>query len=136
MGNSSDLWPAADWEEWPQTRWAALLFDGVVLLLVLASAFVPCLRQYVCPPCSRWGKDSGVCQRLVLPVLLGLLCGVWLHFVPCIWWTCDWGEHDGQAVRGGLWFATWALVTAALCVGRARRAARLSREEEARDQLP
>lgn len=48
-------------------------------------------------------------------VVLGCLAGLWLHFIPCIWWTCDWGEHDGEGVRGAIWFSTWALTTAYLC---------------------
>lgn len=118
---SDDLWPAADWDEWPQTRTAALVFDGLVALIALASLVVPCLRRYVCPPCSKCGKRDGCCQRFILPILIGLLCGVWLHFIPCIWWTCDWGEHDGQAIRGAIWFVTWGIVTSSLCCMRSSR---------------
>ena len=24
------------------------------------------------------------------------LVGLYVHFIPCLWWTCDWGEHDGE----------------------------------------
>jgi len=27
---------------------------------------------------------------------VGCLIGTWFHFIPCIWWTCDWGYYDGQ----------------------------------------
>ncbi|CAH1791119.1 unnamed protein product [Owenia fusiformis] len=43
------------------------------------------------------------------------LCGIWLHFWPCIWWTCDWGYYDGQGVRGGIWFGSWALLFILMC---------------------
>ena len=29
---------------------------------------------------------------------MGCLFGIWVHFVPCIWWTCDWGPYDGEGV--------------------------------------
>lgn len=38
------------------------------------------------------------------------LFGIWLHFIPCIWWTCDWGPHDGEGIRGGIWFVTWGVL--------------------------
>ena len=85
MTNSSrQLWPSADWDDWSQTRYTALVFDGIVALLVIAAAFVPALRSWLCPPCSKCGDKQSACQRFVLPVLIGLLCGIWLHFIPCI----------------------------------------------------
>ena len=72
---------------------------------------------------------------------VGLLFGLWIHFVPCLWWTCDCtssigsflvflssvlrsttltenvpyanagGEHDGEGVRGAIWFISWTIVT-------------------------
>ena len=44
----------------------------------------------------------------------GCILGLWLHFVPCIWWTCDWGPHDGEGVRGGIWFLGWPFLSLAL----------------------
>ena len=38
---------------------------------------------------------------------MGCLAGLWLHFIPCIWWTCDWSINDGEEIRGGIWFALW-----------------------------
>ena len=123
MSNSSGgggLWPAADFDHWPQTRVVSLVFDGVVALLFILSTFVPCLRRYVCPPCSECAGDESACQRLVLPIFIGLLFGLWLHFIPCIWWTCDWGDHDGAGIRGGIWFITWGIVSTSLCCMRSR----------------
>lgn len=66
--------------------------------------------------------------RLVVDVIASILVacvlGLFLHFVPCIWWTCDWGDHDGEGVRGAIWFVVWgagvvwAIVVAA-CLGSA-----------------
>ena len=40
--------------------------------------------------------------NLVLAIAFGCGIGLFLHFIPCIWWTCDWGPHDGQGIRGGI----------------------------------
>ena len=54
-------------------------------------------------------------QRCSLGIIVGgCILGLWLHFVPCLWWTCDWGPHDGQQVRGGIWFLGWPVLSLAL----------------------
>ena len=40
---------------------------------------------------------------LTKALLVSLLFGFWLHFIPCIWWTCDLSENDGGQVRGAVW---------------------------------
>ena len=35
------------------------------------------------------------------------LIGIWVHFVPCLWWTCDWGDGDREGIRGAIWFGLW-----------------------------
>lgn len=47
---------------------------------------------------------------IIWAFLISCLCGMWLHFIPCIWWSCDWGYYDGQGVRGGIWFITWPVL--------------------------
>ena len=37
------------------------------------------------------------------------------HFVPCAWWTCDWGPGDEEGVRGAIWFGGTAVLTIILC---------------------
>eukprot|EP00918_Siedleckia_nematoides_P052258 GHVU01114213.1.p1 GENE.GHVU01114213.1~~GHVU01114213.1.p1 ORF type:complete len:225 (+),score=10.28 GHVU01114213.1:266-940(+) len=58
----------------------------------------------------KWG-----CKRTVLDVVVALLgsfvFGLWLHFIPCIIWTCDWGPSDGEQIRGIIW-----LVGTAVCL--------------------
>jgi hypothetical protein len=46
--------------------------------------------------------------------LLGCAIGLFVHFIPCLWWTCDWGPHDGAAIRGAIWFTVWGIVTTLL----------------------
>ncbi|KNC54632.1 uncharacterized protein AMSG_01486 [Thecamonas trahens ATCC 50062] len=29
-----------------------------------------------------------------------------LHFVPCLWWTCDLGKGDEGQVRGSIWIVS------------------------------
>lgn len=54
---------------------------------------------------------------LIKAIVLGCVAGLFLHFIPCIWWTCDWGPNDGQGVRGGIWFVSWAIIgVAILCI--------------------
>ena len=119
-GGGGGIWPAADFDDWPDTRVFALVFDGVVALVVIAALAVPRIRSW----CLRLRDSRRCCRMCAFPVLAGCLAGLWLHFVPCIWWTCDWGPHDGEGVRGGIWFVTWGAVTAWLCYSGAARGKR------------
>lgn len=38
------------------------------------------------------------------------LVGLYVHFIPCIWWTCDWGDNDGEGIRGAIWFTIWIIL--------------------------
>ena len=100
-GGGGGTWPPANFSIWPVTRATALVYCSLLPLLLL-----PCGRRRA-KVCAR-----DTCPRL-FPVVFGCLAGLWLHFVPCIWWTCDWGPFDGEGVRGAIWFVTWAVVTAA-----------------------
>ena len=96
-------WPPANFSVWPATRVTALIYCALLPLLLL----LPCGKRRV------KGCERETCPRL-FPIIFGCLLGLWLHFIPCIWWTCDWGPFDGEGVRGAVWFVTWAVVTAAL----------------------
>jgi hypothetical protein len=111
----SSVWPPADFEHWPDTRIAALSYCGIVLLVVA----VPPSRRLICY--SPWDACGQSCGVVVRAVVLGFVWSVFAHFIPCIWWTCDWGAHDGQAVRGAIWFVLWAvLICYLLYTGRKR----------------
>eukprot|EP01006_Ploeotia_vitrea_P019661 TRINITY_DN51886_c0_g1_i1.p1 TRINITY_DN51886_c0_g1~~TRINITY_DN51886_c0_g1_i1.p1 ORF type:complete len:217 (+),score=13.29 TRINITY_DN51886_c0_g1_i1:44-694(+) len=66
------------------------------------------------------GVSLGRFPFTVLNVFLALVLscgfGLFLHFICCIWWTCDWSEHDGAGVRGGIWFITWGLTFVGMMV--------------------
>lgn len=98
-GSEGGVWPAADFQVWPATRVSALVVVGVgtaaILLLLLHAPARGCCTR--CSSKHRW----------TWPILNGLAISLYLHFIPCIWWTCDWGPHDGEGVRGGIWFGVW-----------------------------
>ena len=123
----SSAWPPANFTDWPSTRIAALIFNAVVLVLL----FIPTTRRVIflnpwtccCSDANTprdedtQGRPNG-CLILTKALVVGCIIGLFLHFIPCIWWTCDWGEYDGQGVRGAIWFTTWAVVALAiLCWG-------------------
>jgi hypothetical protein len=118
MSNSSGgLWPPANWTDWPGTRIGGLVFDAIVLVLLLA--LPPCRHYFVVP-------KSDNCARTVQAICVGCVIGLFIHFIPCIWWTCDWGPSDGQAIRGGIWFLVWAIVSSWLLCCRSSPAGRES----------
>ena len=91
------MFPPANFALWPLTRVSALVY--LVLLPIICA--IPVVRRC----CLRNNKAS----RWGWPILIGLLFSLWLHFIPCIFWTCDWGPYDGAGVRGGIWFIVWGL---------------------------
>lgn len=105
------IWPPANFKLWPGTRTAALVFDGLLLAVVVLVLAVPLLRRRAadCP------TSSNACCLVFTGVLVGVLGGMWLHFVPCIWWTCDWGPYDGQGVRGGIWLVCGIVLAVVTC---------------------
>lgn len=44
---------------------------------------------------------------ILMAIVFGFLFAFFLHFLPCIWWTCDMGYYDGEQVRGYIWFVGW-----------------------------
>ena len=56
-------------------------------------------------------RNHDVAYAIVFGAIVNsCLVGLYAHFVPCLWWTCDWGDHDGEGVRGAIWFTLWALL--------------------------
>lgn len=137
MVNSTKFWPPADWDNWPETRVGALIFDAVVLVCVVVYAVMrtQCPRQSM-RPCSNCKLLESVCHRFMMPIFIGFLCGIWLHFIPCIWWTCDWGDNDGEGIRGGIWFVTWGIVTVVLWLSRSWKRQTELQDERAKTQMP
>ena len=85
----SSIWPPANFTEWPSTRIGALVINGIILLLLM----IPITRRFIFV--DSWKKCCCCCHEFWKALLLGCLIGMFLHFIPCIWWTCDWGEYDG-----------------------------------------
>merc|ERR1712032_248361 len=54
--------------------------------------------------CIMWNGFGG-------PFFFGLWVGMAIHFIPCIWWSCDWGYYDGEGIRGGIWFGVWGIAS-------------------------
>jgi hypothetical protein len=112
------VWPPANFGAWPGTRTAALVFDGILLGVVVLVLAVPLLRRRAagCP------TSSNLCCLLVTGVVVGVVGGMWLHLVPCLWWTCDWGPYDGEGVRGAIWIVGSIVLTLLTCglLGRQR----------------
>ena len=104
--------PPPNFDDWPITRYGALGFLGVVGVALIVCLALPHCRRRFLSPADR--KQPG---RLALQaVLVGLVVSLWLHFIPCIFWTCDWGASDGQGVRGAIWFGAWGLIAGAYVV--------------------
>ena len=82
-GVEKSIWPPANWTCWPETRWGAVSFAGVSIILL------------VIPQMWRHYKNCLVWNVFVGPFFFSFWLGFFLHFVPCIWWSCDWGFYDG-----------------------------------------
>ena len=89
----------SNFKNYPPTRIGALIF--VILMLILA----------IIPGITKWYNEFRHNVPRFAPILDGFLFGFWLHFIPCIWWKCDWNETDCEQVRGAIWFGSWAIVT-------------------------
>ena len=100
----SSLWPPANFTEWPPTRIGALTINAILLLLVA----IPSTRRLILV--DSWKICCCCCHEVIKGAVLGFVIGMFLHFIPCLWWTCDWGEYDGEAVRGMIWFITGPII--------------------------
>ena len=107
------MFPPANFALWPLTRVSALVY--LALLPIICA--IPVVRRC----CLRNNKAS----RWGWPILIGLLFSLWLHFIPCIFWTCDWGPYDGAGVRREeeepvvwcvVWCVLWCVLWRVLCV--------------------
>ena len=95
VGVESATWPEANFGCWPYTRMAANAFNGISIILWV----IPQMWRHY-HNCIMWNGFGG-------PFFFGLWVGLFVHFIPCIWWTCDWGYYDGYGIRGGIWFTVW-----------------------------
>ena len=66
-----------------------------------------------CPPKSyhefqmidiRKKREGLSCSSIGTSIIAGFIMGMMIHFIPCIWWTCDWGDSDNEGMRGSIWF--------------------------------
>ena len=58
---------------------------------------------------ANMNVQSRVCSvfNIVMALIMGFAFAFFAHFVPCVWWTCDWGYYDGEQIRGYIWFIGW-----------------------------
>ena len=82
-GVEKSLWPPANWTCWPETRIGAVAFAGVSIILL------------VIPQMWRHWNNCLVWNYFVGPFFFSFWLGFFAHFIPCIWWSCDWGFYDG-----------------------------------------
>ena len=103
-------WPSADWDDWPGTRIGGLAVFGGFVLAVILICVIPVARHC----CCRIHRTP-MWLLTLQAVGVGCIVGLAVHFVPCIWWTCDWGPNDGEGVRGAIWFIVWAITAVGIC---------------------
>ena len=94
-GAEESVWPPANWTCWPETRYGGIIIAGVSIILLL----IPQMWRHY-KNCLTWHVFGG-------PFFFSLWLGFFVHFIPCIWWSCDWGFYDGQGIRGGIWGVVW-----------------------------
>eukprot|EP00756_Hemistasia_phaeocysticola_P049446 Hpha_TRINITY_DN23922_c0_g1::TRINITY_DN23922_c0_g1_i1::g.137761::m.137761 len=123
-------WPPANMTYWPDTRVAALAFDGVVVVVVIVILLVPGFNAFCCQV-----RGQHKCCVTIQALLGGFVAGLFIHFIPCIWWTCDWGDYDGEGVRGGILFAVWAIVAIVVFVVGCRGGKEEVASQEVEEQL-
>ena len=89
-------------------RAGAIAFVCLLPLVVLAA---PLKGRRVS---SRgWFWTAVATQALVI----GVVFGFWLHFVPCFWLACDGGPADSIRLRGALWVGGGSVAFVVLCAG-------------------
>ena len=104
-----DFIAPANFMLWPGSRIGALAIFIIYPFLFI----IPEVRQFHIDLFRGYdGRCCGSCGgRFWGPIALGLFFGLWFHFIPCIWWTCDWGDYDGENTRGTMWFVPWAVIS-------------------------
>jgi len=91
--------PSANFESWPAPRIGGLICFGLGALFF---SFRPCRKKL---------RKSNRKNVILFPIVFGCIFGCWLHFFPCIWWTCDHTFTDGAGVRMAIWLVSWLLLT-------------------------
>lgn len=72
----------------------------------------PLVQESSSSPLLLSSRMNGLsCGSIFLSIIAGFIVSFVLHFVPCIWWTCDLGEGDNGGVRGFIWFLTWPVLS-------------------------
>ena len=104
------IWPAANWDLFPETRIGGLVIVSLFIIAVAVICAIPASRNVCCRLHRR-----PVWLLVLQAVGVGFLIALSAHFVPCVWWTCDWGPSDGQGVRGAIWFGGWGLLSLGIC---------------------
>jgi hypothetical protein len=114
----SAAFPAATWDRWPGTRVGALLYNAIVLVFIAVVWFFHRKEKRWAGAVVRYIRPHrrGCPHSVVHPCLLGFVLGLFLHFIPCIFWTCDWSEDDGEGFRGAVWFSVWGVTWVVLTV--------------------
>lgn len=107
------VWPASNFDLWPAIRIVAIIFDGLVLLLLLTIFAVPKLRKDLFVKLTS--QDSKVGIVIATAIVCGAIGGVWWWWLPCIWWTCDAGRDDGHTIRIVVLCVTGPLMALCLC---------------------
>ena len=103
-------WPAANFADWPGTRIGSLIYAGLFIVTVAIICAVPFARRCCCKV-----HRNPLGLLTVQAIGVGFAVSIFVHFIPCIWWTCDWGPSDGEGIRGGIWFILWALISVGIC---------------------
>jgi len=112
LAPAAAAWPASNFAIWPAGRIAAVVIDGLLLLLLLGIVAVPRSRSAVCTMIASSHQHS-LGHVLVGSIVFGAVGGVWWYLLPCIWWTCDGGPYDGHGIRIGFLSVSGPLL--ALC---------------------
>ena len=56
----------------------------------------------------------------IAATFMACFIGIFLHFLPCIHYACDWGPDDIAAVRGSIWIGLWIVGTIVFLITRQR----------------
>jgi hypothetical protein len=107
------VWPASDFTLWPAVRVVAIIYIGLVLLLLLTILAVPKLRRGFCVKLASQHSKLG--STIATAIVCGGIGGVWWWWLPCIWWTCDAGPSDGHTVRIVVLCVTGPLLALCMC---------------------
>ena len=87
-------------------RAGAIAFVVVVPVAVCCLASLwRCLRCFCCHVDLPLGRLGFAVCSLIQALVLGLVVGLWAHWIPCFWLTCDLSAEGDQARMRGLLLA-------------------------------